>query len=47
LNVLAGTMATFNSTTAQQFIHVDVLTGAAKTATIQVVLAEVIHPANP
>jgi hypothetical protein len=46
-NVLAGTAATFNSTTAQQFINVTLTTGAAKTATIKQCFAEVIHPANP
>jgi hypothetical protein len=47
LNVLDGTMATFNSTTANQFVHVCLTTGASKTATIQQVFAECVNPANP
>jgi Collagen triple helix repeat (20 copies) len=44
---LVGTMATFNSTTAAQFVHVDITTGAAKTATVQMAFGEVVAPANP
>lgn len=47
VNVLAGTMASFNTTTAQQFMHVDLTTGATKTATIKQVIASVLNPANP
>lgn len=46
VSVLAGTMATFNSTTAGQFVHVDLQTGASKTATIKQAVGEVIAPAN-
>lgn len=47
VNVLAGTMAAFSTLVAQQFVHVDLLTGAAKTATIKQVITECINPANP
>lgn len=47
VSVIPGTMATFNTTTAQQFMSVSLLTGAAKTATITQCLGECISPANP
>ena len=40
-------MATFNSTTAQQFISLSVTTGAAETLTIWKCSATVEKPANP
>ena len=43
-SVLIGTMSTFNSTTASQFVHVDLTTGASKTATIQLATVEVYVP---
>lgn len=46
-NIILGTMATFNSTTASQFISVALLTGAAKPATITICAAEVLKSANP
>ena len=46
-NILQGVMATFNSTTAQQFISVALTTGASKTLTIQQSMCEVVKPANP
>lgn len=42
-----ATMATFNSTTAQQFISVSITTGASETATINACMCEVVKPANP
>lgn len=47
VNVLAGTMATFNSTTAQQYIHVNITTGTAKTITVKQAIAEIIGSGNP
>jgi hypothetical protein len=47
VNMLTGTMATWNSTTAQQFISVNITTGASKTLTIRQTIAEIINPANP
>jgi len=46
-NVLLGVMAAFNTTTAQQFWSVSMLTGAAKTLTIRQCFCECINPANP
>ena len=46
-DVNVGTMATFNSTTAQQFIHLSLTTGAAEAITIQSCGVEVVNPANP
>lgn len=46
-NVITGTMATFNSTTAQQFISVAMTTGAAEVLTVQLCTAEVVVPSNP
>jgi hypothetical protein len=45
--VLTGTMATFDSTVAGQFAHVDLQTGANKTATISLAFGEVAAPDNP
>jgi hypothetical protein len=45
--VLTGTMVTFDSTVAGQFAHVDLQTGANKTATISLAFGEVAAPDNP
>jgi hypothetical protein len=45
--VLVGTMATFNSTTAKQFIHMSLTTGAAEAITIQSMGVECVNAANP
>lgn len=47
VNVLSGTMSTFNSTTAQQFINVSLTSGTGKNVTIKQVVAECINPSNP
>jgi len=42
-----GTMAAFNSTTAQQFISMTITSGASVVPTVQSCVAECINPANP
>jgi hypothetical protein len=46
-NILVAVMATFNTTTVQQFWGVSLTTGASKTVTIQECSVEVVKPANP
>jgi hypothetical protein len=45
-NILAGTMATFNSLVAG-FFHADITTGAAKTLTVRQAMVQTTSPANP
>jgi hypothetical protein len=42
-----GSMSTFNSTTAKQYISVSVTTGAAEAITVQSCGVECLNPANP
>lgn len=47
MNVLNGTMSTFNTTTARPFFSVSLTTGASKTATIRQCTVECVKAANP
>jgi hypothetical protein len=47
VSVLAPTIVALNTTTSNLFLHVDITTGAAKTATIKQVTVECLNPANP
>lgn len=47
VNVLTGTMATFNTTTAQQFMNLTTTTGASKTLTIRQVSVVCVKNGNP
>ena len=47
VNVLNGTMATFDTTTGAQFFSLNILTGASKTLTIRQVICEIVNSANP
>lgn len=47
VNVLNGTMSTFNTTTPNLFMHLTILTGLSKTLTIRQVITEVVNAANP
>lgn len=47
LAVTPGTMATWNSTTAGQFVSLSVTTGASEVITVQECISECLNPANP
>jgi hypothetical protein len=47
LSVTPGTMATWNSALAGQFVSLSVTTGAAETITVQECIAECLNPASP
>jgi hypothetical protein len=46
-NIIAATMATWNSTTAQQFVSVTFTSGASEVVTFQQMSAQCLNSANP